>query len=255
MNNNFTGIMFYCKVREIRLLLNMNNIMRNFNAKQYYKLFEDWDDPVIKSHEKDEFKLIREIKNLEKKTIIDLGAGYGRILKTVSPLVKQIVGIDVNPEMFKELEKRANVYPNVTVLKEDVTYLSKLLKARNIVVHKPLLLCLQNTLGTIEGDWQKVLQGMKKVGKKYQGEIILSLYRQQALRDWGLMTYYHGSTMNGEPDLSKCNFDKGWFESKTGYTSKWWTDEEIKKLQELLGGENLQEIKTAQYYIIYLKYS
>ncbi|KKP87016.1 MAG: hypothetical protein UR87_C0006G0009 [candidate division CPR3 bacterium GW2011_GWE2_35_7] len=61
--------------------------------------------------------------------------------------------------------------------------------------------------------------------------------------------------MNGEPDLSKCNFDKGWFESKTGYTSKWWTDEEIKKLQELLGGENLQEIKTAQYYIIYLKYS
>lgn len=228
--------------------------MRNFNAPQYKELFEDWDDPIIKAHEEDEYRLLHGIKNLAQKTIVDCGVGYGRILSTVAPKVKKIVGIEINKNMFGELKRRAGYYSNVEVILGDMTNLSAILETEKIELQNPVLLCLQNTLGTVEGDWQKVLQEMKKIGQKYQGEIILSLYRQQALKDWGLMTYYHGQKMNGEPDLDKCDFGNGWFESKTGYTSKWWKDEEIKKLKEFLDGRELQEIEAKQYYIMYLKY-
>jgi len=66
------------------------------------------------------------------------------------------------------------------------------------------------------------------MARKYHGEIIISLYRQQALKSWGLMSYYHGKEMNGEPDLTKTDLKKGLFVSKTAYASKWWTDLEIK---------------------------
>jgi len=232
----------------------MNTKMRNFNSTQYQKLFENWDDPVIKAHEKDEFRLIRQLPDLKQKIILDLGAGYGRILREMSPLIKKILEIEINPEMFQELHKRACVYTNVNVVKADITKLGAELKRHKIKVRRPVLLCLQNTLGTIEGDWRTVLAEMKKIGQKYRGEIVLSLYRQQALKDWGIMTYDHGQVMNGEPDLTKCDFAKGWFESKTGYTSKWWRDEEIDTIKEFLGGKVMAQIIKDAYWIIYMKF-
>lgn len=173
----------------------------------------------MKNHEKAEKKIIQRIAKSLNKTFIDLGAGYGRILSFVSPIVKNVISIEINPDMYDELETRSRDYSNTKTILGDVTNLSKIIEKENI--HRPVLLLLQNTLGTIEGDWKKLLKEMKKVVKKYQGEVLLSLYRQQALENWGIMTYWHGVEMNDKPDMKKTDLKNGFFVSKTGYTSKW----------------------------------
>ena len=226
--------------------------MKQFIPDKYEDLFENWDDPVMFDHAKDEEIVISQIYSSKEKTFIDLGAGYGRVLPILAKAAKNVISIEIDNDMFFELEKRAKKYNNVKVIHGDITKLHHLIVREN--VKNPVLLILQNTLGTIEGDWNKVLSEMKNVAKKYHGEIILSLYRQQALEKWGLMTYWHGVEMNGEPNLKKTDFVNGQFESKTGYISKWWTDREINNIKKCFNGKVLNEKKAFEYTIIHIKY-
>lgn len=226
--------------------------MRKFEAEKYKRLVEEWDDPVIQRHEEDEIKLIKNIRDSKQRTFIDLGAGYGRVLPKTAEIAGNVIAIEINPNMYNELEKRALHYENVEVVLGDIIHLETLLKEKD--VREPVLLVLQNTLGTIEGNYRDVLEQMRLVVEKYQGDVVLSLYRQQALRGWGIMTYEHGQEMNGEPDLEKTDFNKGFFISKTGYTSKWWTDEEIEGFKSFFGGKLLQQIKEDQYWIFQSSY-
>jgi len=225
--------------------------VRKFKADKYKRLFEDWNDPIMKNHEKAEKKIIQRIAKSLNKTFIDLGAGYGRILSFVSPIVKNVISIEINPDMYDELETRSRDYSNTKTILGDVTNLSKIIEKENI--HRPVLLLLQNTLGTIEGDWKKLLKEMKKVVKKYQGEVLLSLYRQQALENWGIMTYWHGVEMNGKPDMKKTDLKNGFFVSKTGYTSKWWTDKEIEKIKDFFEGEVVDQVVTNEFIVFTIR--
>src|SRR3989338_2644196 len=224
--------------------------MRNFNPGQYKDLFDDWDDPVIQAHRAGEFKVIESIKNKRNKTFIDLGAGHGRILPKIAPIVKDIIAIELNPAMFKILNQESAKFKNSTAVFGDMTKLETILKKFTIV--NPVLLLLENTLGTIEGQYQQVLTQMRKIAKQNHGEAIISLYRQQALKDWGLMSYWHGKAMNGEPDIVKTDLKKGLFVSKTGYTSKWWTDKEIAGMKNFFEGKLLNEVIAETYWIFHL---
>ena len=226
--------------------------MRNFKPRLYKDLFDEWDDPVIQAHMADECKLIDLIKNKAGKAFIDLGAGHGRILPKIASLGKNVISIEINPEMFEILKVKSSRFKNSTAVLGDMTKLESIL--RKLSISKPVLLLLQNTLGTIEGDYSRVLSQIAKIARQYHGEVVISLYRQQALKDWGLMSYYHGQEMNGEPDLTKTYFAKGIFISKTGYTSKWWTDKEIEKIKTLLQGRLSEEIVTDTYWIFHLVY-
>ena len=231
-------------------------MVKKFDPKLYFDLFEKWDDPVMQAHFRDEFKIISKVKNPDKKTFIDLGAGYGRVLSNISKIAMNVISIDIDEDMFKELNRRKRSYKSTTAIKGNIAELSKVLdKLEGVEIVNPVLLILQNTLGTIEeGNWRDVLREMRKVARDYKGEVILSLYRQKALKGWGLMTYYHGKEMNGEPDLEKTDFSKGQFVSKTGYTSKWWKDSEIEDMKRFFGGTILNEVVANEYWIIHLGY-
>ncbi len=223
--------------------------MRDFQAEKYKKFVEDKNDLVIQNHENDEIKLIRSISDLDRRTVVDLGAGYGRAVTNLYKYAKNIVAIEINPNMYEELQRRAKGYSNVSVIVGDVANLTTILSGK--LINDPIFIILENTLGTIEGDYKTVLKEMKDNARYYNGDVILSLYRQKYLRSWGIKTYEYGKEMYGEPDLKKTDFEIGLFVSKTGYTSKWWTDEEIKELKSFFGGKLLQEIKKEQYWIFH----
>ena|SRR3989344_4033339 len=189
-------------------------MMRKFEAHKYKRLFEDWDDPVIRKHESDEIRLITSIKNSNKRTFVDLGAGYGRIIPYIARKSLNVITIEINPSMFYELKKRSLQYDNVKAMFGDITKLDSLIGGEKVVL--PVFMLLENTLGTIEGNYKKVLGKIKKEVIKSKGDVVLSLYRQQAPRNWGIMTYWHGVEMNGEPDMERTDFRKGLFVSKTG---------------------------------------
>jgi len=226
--------------------------MRKYTAEQYIKLVENIDDDILQSHMKAEIDVISKVKDSKNKTFIDLGAGYGRILPDLAKISRNVISIDINSEMLRELKKRTEIYENASVIEGDIQELSKLLERAD--VQNPVLLLTQNTLGTIEGDYKMVLSEMRIIAKKYKGEIIISLFRQESLKNWGIRMYSKIQEMVGEPDLLKTDFNKGIFISKTGYEAKWWNSTEIENLKDYFGGEVVNEVLTPHFAIIHISF-
>ena len=95
---------------------------------------------------------------------------------------------------------------------------------------------------------------MRIVAKKYKGEVIISLFRQESLKDWGIRMYSKIQEMVGEPDLLKTDFKKGIFISKTGYEAKWWNLTEIEELKDYFRGEVVNEVLTPHFAIIHISF-
>jgi len=224
--------------------------MRQYTDKKYIEATETKSHPILKKHMKAELEVISKIKNPKEKTFIDLGAGHGRLTRLVAKIARNVISIELNEKMLPELNKRSSEFKNATVIIGDLTKLSDILKTED--VKKPVLMLVQNTLGTIEGDWKKVLEEMKIVAKNFKGEIILSFFRQEALESWGIDLYLSISWMTGEPDLEKIDFEKGMFVSKTGYTSKWRSRKEIEEIKEFFGGEIIREKSSNNWIVLHI---
>jgi len=189
---------------------------------------------------------------LKKKTVIDIGAGYGRILPQLAPLVKDIIAVEIDSKMFNELKRRSIKYTNVAVIQGDANCLSRLLYGVELTM--PVILSLQNSLGTWKGNSKKAIKQMRKIAEQKHGEIIISLFRQKALREYGAKMYKSLKNLVGEIDLKKTEFKKGIFRSKTGYVSKWWTKNEMGEIKKILGGKIMKEILSTSFYILHISY-
>lgn len=226
--------------------------MRDYTDEKYIELIEKTKDPVLRRFMETEVREIENVKEAYQKTFVDLGAGHGRVLPHLAKRGHNVISIELNPGMLIELRKRSSLFQNSTVIQGDFTKLSQLLEDQH--VQKPVLLLLQNTLGTIEGVWKKVLSEIRKVAKERDGEVILSLFRKAALPTYGIKLYNSIQEMTGAPDVGKTDFTKGKFVSKTGYTSKWRSDDEIQEIKQYFGGTVLNEIWEEEFYILHTTY-
>jgi ubiquinone/menaquinone biosynthesis C-methylase UbiE len=55
--------------------------------------------------------------------VLDSGTGTGALAFAIAPLVREVVGVDLVPEMLAEARKRAAEFPNVELVEGDVTKL------------------------------------------------------------------------------------------------------------------------------------
>lgn len=224
--------------------------MRNYTANKYKDLVEDIDDEYLQRFMADEKKFLAGISEMGKRTTVDLGAGYGRVVPYLSGISHNVVAIEINPDMFPELNRRSTEVQNVLAIEGDFLELESILPAE---LNDPVFLILQNSLGTIEGgdDYNDTLKAVVDVACKTSGEIILSLLHQSELATWGVSMYGKLKDMVGAVDKAKSDFHKGILVTDTGYTSKWWTDEDIDKFRDL--GKVVREEKTDKYTFIQLK--
>lgn len=221
-----------------------------FDAKKYSELFDNWSNAVMISHRNNEIKLIKTVLNRENRLFIDLGAGYGRTEVNIHNYVGEIIAIEIDRGMYKALVNNTKKFKNVQPILGDITKLMIILK--NIELDHPVILLLENTLGSVVGNWKDIVKQIRETVEERGGELILSLYRKRALPDWGLMSYWYGKEMNGEPDMKKTDFDKGIFVSKTGYISKWWGDEDIELIKKRLKLRTIREIVKNEYWVMHL---
>lgn len=227
--------------------------MRSYTDKQYIKLVENIDDQILQSMMKKEIEIIKQVKNSKEKTFIDLGAGHGRLTPILGEIAKNIISIEINPNMLNELKRRNSKFDNSEIILGDITKLSQELKEKEL--QNPVLLLIQNTLGTIEGKWKKVLEEMKKVAKDNEGEIIISFFRVESLKNWGAKLYTKTKEMTGEVNMDKTNFQKGEMITSTGYTSKWRSKEEIKEIINFLDGELIKDFWTDNWVILHINFN
>jgi hypothetical protein len=111
---------------------------------------------------------------------------------------------------------------------------------------------LQNTLGTVEGEGEALIEEINNVCHSSGGELVLSLFRREALDSWGV-AFYHGlREMVGDIDLQKTDFLGGLFVSRTGYSSKWRSSSEISALVRRLGATITTQVWTPQTCVLHL---
>jgi 2-polyprenyl-6-hydroxyphenyl methylase/3-demethylubiquinone-9 3-methyltransferase len=77
--------------------------------------------------------------------VLELGSGYGRILKDLSPYAKSLVGIDISEESIKFGRKYLEEFTNIRLEVMDVHTIS-FKEEFNAV------LCLQNALSALKGN-------------------------------------------------------------------------------------------------------
>lgn len=223
--------------------------MRDYTTKLYKELVEEIDDEILQRFMEDEKSFIAGITNIKYHTVVDLGAGYGRVVPYLSGISKDVIAIEINPDMHSELNNRASSSSNVTAIQGNFLKLTDILPKS---VTEPIFLILQNSLGTIEGgDYKDTLASVIKAAQLHNGQLVLSLLKQPSLASWGVNMYAKIKEMVGEVDMSKSNFDKGIFVSTTGYTSKWWTDEEIAQFRKL--GAVVREQQAPAYQFLQIK--
>ena len=199
---------------------------------------------------KDEQKFISEVTNAKSRTFIDMGAGNGRVESFLSKISKNVIAIEINREMYAGLKARSADLKDVTAIEGDFFDLAGLLPSGT---SRPVFLFLQNTLGTIEGGTAKqALAVAIDEAKQKNGGVILSVFRQFALKSWGLNMYGKITDMLGRQSPDKTVVEKGVFVTDTGYTSKWWTDEDIAGFRTL--GKVVREQSTDEYTFLELAF-
>jgi SAM-dependent methyltransferase len=222
---------------------------RAYTAEAYAALVENTSDSLLAAYMSKEASYMAEIPAIGDRTVIDLGAGHGRLVDNLSQAARNVVAIEINPNMYAELDRRAAKHPNAAAVQGDVLKLPELLANQD--VEKPVFVVAQNSLGTLEGNSRAFLQTLAATARQHNGEIVLSLFRQPALPKWGLGMYERLDTMVGDFDPDESDLEKGYFVSKTGYRSKWWTDAEIEELKSL--GEVVDEVREDEFCILRLK--
>jgi SAM-dependent methyltransferase len=224
----------------------------NWQPDKYIKLVEKSSDPILQDYMKTELGYITtKIEKPEEKTFIEVGAGYGRVIPPLSEIAKQVIAVELDKKMLAELKRREKQYPNVLFIEGDAQNLLELLKDLNI--QKPVVLSIQNILGTPIGNPFEILPQMIKVAQD-NGEIFISLFIQEGLKDYGIPMYSKISGLVGKSDLEKTDFQKGTFISKTGYRSHWWTAEERAEIAKIIGGTKIAEITTKYFYLLHCRY-
>ncbi|MDE1870167.1 MAG: methyltransferase domain-containing protein [Candidatus Micrarchaeota archaeon] len=194
-----------------------------------------------------ELRYIKNVKQIENKTVVDLGAGYGRVEKKLSEIARKVIAVELDDVMFSTLRDKTKTLKNVSLVKGDVNKLSEFISGENLV-----LISLQNSLGTWIGNRHEALKQIREVIERNKGEIIISLLNQKSLKGWGVdLIYSNVKEMVGEVDLARTNFEKGLFVSKTGYISKWYSRIEAEQISQEIGGTVISLLSTPYYHIIH----
>lgn len=202
-----------------------NYYAEKLNAKKLYDVYET-DIPRIRQYLDAEIDFVRkDMKGSEH--VLELGAGYGRIMKELAQYVGSITGIDIsdgNIELGKEYLKDC---PNTELYVMD---------AHKIDIDKEfdVVLCLQNGLSAIKGGNPAVLVAntlklLKKGGRAYYStyspnfwDYRVAWFKEQA--DKGLL---------GELDMEKTK--DGEIICKDGFRATTYTVSELEDLGRASG--------------------
>jgi 2-polyprenyl-6-hydroxyphenyl methylase/3-demethylubiquinone-9 3-methyltransferase len=122
-------------------------------------------------------KEIVEVKKLINKNsvILDVGCGFGREIKELSPFCKKIIGIDADPEEIKTAKSYLKDVKNKEL------YIQNAKKTIFSDESFDVVICLGNTFGNFDNDKSAILEEMKRLTKK-NGKIIIGVNNMESIQ-------------------------------------------------------------------------
>ncbi len=218
-----------------------NYYAEKLNSMKLYQVYQT-EITRVKQYLEAEIDFVRrQLHGREK--ILELGAGYGRILKELAPCVASAVGVDISADSVEFGKEYLKSFPNCRLLVMDAHDL-KLNPEFDVV------LCLQNGLSAIRGRGAPNLieQGMKVLvpgGRAYFSsyshkfwEHRLAWFQEQA--DKGLL---------GGIDMEKTR--DGNIVCKDGFTATTFSQDALEKLGQNSGySYRIEEVDESSIFLI-----
>ena len=131
--------------------------------------------PTLRKYIKNEKIFL--LKNITKNSVvIDIGCGYGQILKALSKKANKVVGIDINKETLGRALKATSQSKNVELFNEDCR------KTHFEDSYFDYCVATMNTFGNLGKGKIPVLKEMVRITKP-DGKIFISVYSENALNE------------------------------------------------------------------------
>ena len=140
-----------------------NYYAQNLNAQRLWQVYKT-EIPRVSEYLEREISFVRD-RMKKTDTVLELAAGYGRIMKELAPYVKSITGIEISGENVRFGEEYLKDTPNTALLTmdvHDIEYSDSF----------DVVLCLQNGLSAVKAEVPelfaaKTIKALKKGGKAY----------------------------------------------------------------------------------------
>jgi 2-polyprenyl-6-hydroxyphenyl methylase/3-demethylubiquinone-9 3-methyltransferase len=221
-------------------MIEKNYYAQKLNSQKLFKVYET-KIPRVKQYLDAEISFVRD--NLTgSERILELGAGYGRIVKELAGNCKSIVGIDISDESVLLGKEYLKDSPNAEIITMDVNNLAFEEKF-NVV------LCLQNGLSAMKItslDLIEKIFGMVVSG----GKIYFSTYSEK-FWEYRLMWFKEQAEKGllGELDLDKTK--DGVIICKDGFKAITHTLKDLETIGNLSGYEyEIQEVDESSVFLI-----
>lgn len=190
------------------------------------KLFKVYDTKImrIKQYLKAEIDYVRSSINADE-TVIELGAGYGRIIKEIAPFCKSVIGIDISENNVMLAKEYLKNLPNASVLKMNVHSIE--LKSTFDIV-----LCLQNGISSMGMTPEDIKNIMKLLN--FGGHAFFSTY---SAKFWDCrLEWFEEQAANGLlGEIDTENTGDGVIVCKDGFRATTRSPEEFEKLGRMTG--------------------
>ncbi|MDP3881927.1 MAG: class I SAM-dependent methyltransferase [Nanoarchaeota archaeon] len=187
----------------------------DFGKGEFKALMPAYYPKKYKEYIEEETKLLK-AKLAGENKVLEAGVGIGRLIPCLSPIVKELTGVDNADLMLQKSNEIAAEFSNVKIIRGELENLSNIFPER----YFDFSICIWNTLGNVK-DEVRVLRGLSRVTKK---SIFITVYIKGTLKD---RENWYKSV--GIP-ISRIDKKNEIFYSESGLRSKSYSLKDIQKI-------------------------
>ena len=209
-------------------------------AVDYDKSVEDNQTPIITNYLKREIEILTSIcskitNSAKNYSIIDMGAGTGRVLFALDKNLKnnslEFIGVEVSEPMLKRANQKYqthNTFSNIEFLQHNLTdsNLPEYFESSGSAI----VMCLYNTLGVIPSDKRQMfVDNMKRIAGD-DGLTILTAFNGDNFGFVAPKMYHPMMPMIKQIDDNSFDEKNRIFQNNLGFCSQWFKQNELKSL-------------------------
>ena len=217
-----------------------NYYEQSLNSTKLFQVYQT-KYPRIKRYFDEEIDFVRRNLNGNEK-VLEVGAGYGRIIKELAPFAASIVGIDISESSVELGKDYMKGCPNCSI---------QVMDAHNLEFGEEfdVVLCLQNGLSALKGQPMHLIGQCLKVlipgGRAYFSTYSAKFWKHR-------LAWFHEQAdkgLLGEIDLEKTQ--DGMIVCKDGFVAITFSEDELRKLGEESGCHyRIEEVDESSLFLI-----
>ena len=209
-------------------------------AIDYDKSVEDNHNSIIINYLKKEIEILTSLcknisENNEKCSIIDMGAGTGRVIfaldKNLQNNSVKFFGVEVSEPMLERANQKNQSHNGASNIKFQKFNLTEPNLFEHFESHDAsIVMCLYNTLGVVPSDKRQLfIDNMKQIAGK-NGLVIITAFNGD---DFGFVApkiYHPMLPMIRKIDDNSFDVENRVFQNSLGFHSQWFTKNELKSI-------------------------